>query len=296
MHIALGAPVRTSDGHDIGTIDRLILDPRTHAIRSAVVHKGFLLTRDVEVPISQMTVAPDGVVQLSLSAARVDELPEFFEANYTSSPPPGSTAPADLMAGGVFWPVGYGAAPIAPAGGDVVDRVVQTEIDEALRRQDLENAVVGQGAEIKTRDGQKVGTVHQLVFDPETSVLTRFVVRSGFIFTEETDLPASLIASADDGVLRLRVDAAWFRAFRDLRPGLAVWTSDDTLLGTITRQEGNYLLVTSLDERRWTRVPITRIARMAHGKVELDVPMDEVTPWLVTPGATAGADTHDQPA
>jgi len=43
--IELGAHVRTSDGQDAGTIDRLILDPATADIKAAVVHQGVLLSR-----------------------------------------------------------------------------------------------------------------------------------------------------------------------------------------------------------------------------------------------------------
>src|SRR5919205_4225233 len=82
MRVELGAKVRTADGKDVGTIDRLIVDPSNNEIKAAVIHKGMILPRDVEVPLSAIERGSDGSVQLTYTADQVDHLPEFFESNY----------------------------------------------------------------------------------------------------------------------------------------------------------------------------------------------------------------------
>jgi uncharacterized protein YrrD len=208
MRVELGARVRTADGKDVGTMDRLIVDPSNNEIKAAVIHKGMILPRDVEVPLSALEPGPDGSVQLTYTADQVDQLPEFFESNYTATPPAGYVPPADYPTAGIYWPIGYGffATPPRPemdvsTGSVALDR----EANEALERQDLENAVIGAGSDVVDRDGAKVGDIARLVFDADGHQLTSFVVRKGFIFTEDRELPASVITRVDDGVIYLRV-------------------------------------------------------------------------------------------
>jgi uncharacterized protein YrrD len=206
MRVEVGARVWTTDGKDVGTIDRLIVDPSNNEIKAAVIRKGMILPRDVEVPLSTIEPGPDGSVQLTYTADQVDQLPEFSEGNYTA-PPAGYVHSAGYPMGGIYWPLGYGyfgAPPLAvteAAGGSAVSR----EVRQALRRQDLENAIIGEGSNVVDRVGEKVGEVARLVFDPDDNGLTSFVVRKGFIFTEEKELPASVITSVDNGVIYLRV-------------------------------------------------------------------------------------------
>ena len=208
MRVELGARVRTVDGKDVGTIDRLVVDPSNNEIKAAVIRKGLILPRDVEVPLSAIERGPHSSVQLTYTADQVDQLPEFFDSSYTATPPVGYVPPADYPTVGIYWPIGYGvfATPPLPetavsTGNAALDR----EAKETLERQDLENAVIGEGSDVVDRDGEKVGEVARLVFDPDGHRLTSIVVRKGFIFTEDRELPASAITRVDDGVIYLRV-------------------------------------------------------------------------------------------
>jgi uncharacterized protein YrrD len=77
-----------------------------------------------------------------------------------------------------------------------------------VSRQDIENAVVQEGSKVFSREEESVGEVHQLTFDQQTGALTHIVVRRGFIFAKDTELPASMIASVGDGAVTLSVSAA----------------------------------------------------------------------------------------
>ncbi len=212
MKIELGAAVRTVDGKDVGTVDRLILDLRRGEVKSAVIRKGLLLPRDVEVPLTAMTVDEQGYVRLTYTADLLDDLPPFFEGDYTTTPPAGyPVPPLAYPPGSLYWPATYGygmgvppATGLGPAIDAGADRGVRTEVNRALRRQDLDNALVGEGSAVKSSDGEHVGDVHRLVFDAETGEVTGLVVRQGVLFTEDVELPAALISSADDGVIYLR--------------------------------------------------------------------------------------------
>jgi sporulation protein YlmC with PRC-barrel domain len=208
MRVEVGARVRTTDGKDVGTIDRLIVDPANNEIKAAVIRKGAILPRDVEVPLSALELGPDGSIRLTYTADQVHQLPEFFESNYTATPPAGYMPPAGYPMGGIYWPLGlgyFGAPPLPETAVSTGSSARDREAGAALERQDLENVVIGEGSDVVDRDGEKVGDVARLVFDPDGKHVTSFVVRKGFIFTEDKELPASVVDRVDDGVIYLTV-------------------------------------------------------------------------------------------
>ncbi len=204
MDIQLEAPVVSRDGADLGKIDKVIFDPRTNQTTSIVVRKGMILARDVAVPIEHIRVAAPTRVELDLSRREVDALPDFVEADY-SWPPEHWVAPYGWPAGSVLWPVPYpGDLPVAyPA---ITNSGPTDEELEKARERDMENAIVGSGAEVLAINGEKVGSVHNLLVDPETHKPTRVIVRRGVLFTEDVELPGDWVSSVDDEKVVLNVD------------------------------------------------------------------------------------------
>jgi sporulation protein YlmC with PRC-barrel domain len=164
----------------------------------------------VEVNAEDLLVGPGGGLGLARTADEAEQLPPFEEANYTT-PPLDYETPAGWPSSAIAWPIGFGgtAGPMVdPAvGGAAVDPHVQREVASALRAADLENAVVGEGSAVRDRDGEKVGEVARLGFDAASGCLDRLVVRRGFPFTEEFEVPATLVDSVGDGVVYLRAPA-----------------------------------------------------------------------------------------
>lgn len=202
MYLELGARVVTSDGAQVGTIDKLILDPSNGDLKSAVVRKGVILPKDVEIPIEALEPTADGV-RLQYTRKELDHLPRFVEADY-SPPPDGFPLPYSYPGGALLWPVGYpwvSPEPAAPPSSPL-----PSEYDEILRDRDVENAVIDRGSNVMSRDGRKVGEVESITLDTTTGHPTRFVIRKGLLFTEDLELPVSTIASVDDGVVYLNLD------------------------------------------------------------------------------------------
>lgn len=83
MQIQLGKPVVSKDGKQVGRVDRIALDYETREVKQIVVHQGVLLTHDRLVDRELIDrVDEDGTVHLALTAAEVDRLPEFVEAEF----------------------------------------------------------------------------------------------------------------------------------------------------------------------------------------------------------------------
>lgn len=215
MDINLGMHVYTSDTQDIGTVDRLVLDPDHGIVRAAVVRKGMLLHDDVEVPADLLTADSNGNAHIPYSSSEINRLPRFYEGNYIT-PPADYLPPLAYPPTAFYWPVGYGlgAVPLETMPSAATDTRTWTgasdvdrEVGAALQRQDLENAVIAEGSDVFGQDGEKVGTVQELTFNPSNSELTGLVVHKGLLFGKDTALPASLIDSVGDGVVYLKVPA-----------------------------------------------------------------------------------------
>lgn len=208
MRIQLGEHILTRDGQDAGVVDKVILDPDLGRVAAVVLRKGVIPHHDVEVALDQLREDADGNHRLIFDAEQLDELPPFDEASY-SIPPPDFVTPYDDLRGGVLWPAGWLGTPMPanppPYAGD---RALREETIARLYEQDLANAVVKAGSTIRSRDGQKVGELARLTFTENEGRLASIVVRQGFLFPKEMELPGSLVDSADDGVLYLNVDKA----------------------------------------------------------------------------------------
>jgi sporulation protein YlmC with PRC-barrel domain len=211
MQIRLGEHVLTSDGQDAGPIDKVVLDPDSGTVTSVLLREGFILRHDVQVTLDRLREDASGRLRLALPADRLDELPRFDESLF-KTPPADIVLPTDYPQETILLPTGWidatttpNPAP-APIAGDPEAR---EEVLSRLYAQDLENAVVKAGSAIKSRDGEKIGELERLAFDQDGR-LAGLVVRRGFLFPKELELPGSLVESAGDGVLYLTVDRARF--------------------------------------------------------------------------------------
>ena len=209
MQVELGAKVQTADGKQIGSIDKLILEPDSGDIRAIVVQKGLLFSDDIEINLDGIVGLEDGVVQIRYTERQLNDLPRFFEGSYTTPPPEHHAMYADQFGyteSALLWPGGGAASTNTALYGTEAMGDVGDEISAMHLEQDVSNAVIEEGSDVRSQDDETVGSVHRVIFDPATGHPSALVVRKGWLFTEDVELPASLIASVDDQVVYLNVD------------------------------------------------------------------------------------------
>ena len=221
MRIALGDHVLSQDGHNLGKVKHLLLDPATEQVKKVVVEKGFFLPEDTEVPLDVFQSVELGKIHLSLSAEQFKTLPRFDEDLYAPLPPDRISYFPEYPPGVVLWPAGYAATPFTAAGyslmagglpmaapimADNVTPIKTPEVQAYRHHEDETNVVISEGDMVLSRDGMEVGEVHSVVVDTETGRPTVLVIRKGFLFVEDTTLLADSIASVEDGVVTLRLD------------------------------------------------------------------------------------------
>jgi len=211
MQLELGRHLFSSDGQDAGVIKHLILDPANGQVKTFVVEKGWLLPVDIEIPLEAVLEKGGDGLYIQYTAEEVKRLPHFDASQYTSIPPQATIPVSSYPFGGLLWPNGYPRLPLFTTGDPlpvpVVDGEVAAvppqEVQERLRLQDEENAVISAGDAVFSQDGEKVGEVENIAFDSATGRPAHLTVRRGWLFHKDWELPADAIASVDDGIVTL---------------------------------------------------------------------------------------------
>jgi sporulation protein YlmC with PRC-barrel domain len=230
MRINLGTKVMTADGKDVGKIDRLVVDPRSERMQEFVVRKGFFTEHDTIIPIGEVDDRvgnDDGdTIHLRMTAEQVKQLPEFVEHSYMAAPDgmyPGlfgdSVGMGGATGGGLLWPapvympaaqgsLGRAGLPAEePIPGDAGgSEVVPGMMQDRLQESRPGNVFLSTGTDVETRDGDKVGTVDQLVVDPERGKVTEMVVKKGMFGGKEIRIPTQFIDEIDDDAVYVALD------------------------------------------------------------------------------------------
>lgn len=220
MRIELGDHVRSQDGHDIGTIKHLILDPTTVKVKTLVVEKGLLLPEDMEIPLAAVLESGTDPVTVGYTAEQVHDLTRFDEQQYAPAPPTIHEAFPNIPPGGLLWPGAAMGQDFAPSGFpfglgiglpvaamDNEERGEQPPaVEQYLHQQDVENAIMSAGDDVYSRDGEKIGEIHSVTVDTISGKPTAITVREGHFFGADTTFLADSIASVDDGIVTLNMN------------------------------------------------------------------------------------------
>lgn len=185
MDIQLGTPVKSQDGQTIGTVERLILAPKTNTFVEFIVHRGHILTTDRLVERGSIAaIDADGVVHLNVTTERADELPGFVQEHYVV--PHQST--------GGSW-LGASRVRLLPA---------TTAPQEVRSNVSGDDVLIDGGTDVISRDGHKVGSVAGVGYDSDGTVIA-VVVKTGHLSHETVRIPDADVDSISNAQVLLSV-------------------------------------------------------------------------------------------
>jgi uncharacterized protein YrrD len=216
MQVDLGMTVYATDGDKVGTVEKLVLDAENKTVGKLIVHTGGLGHRnDKLVDISMVTRSQDNDLYLDLPKHEFDELPAYVEKEFIVASEndiadfpmvrPGAVGGGGYLIGNPTLPGrGYQEtvndtffAPVNPVAPVVESRSNLRDVD----------IVVDKGTNVVGSDGEKVGTVGDVVYGAD-GALVGFVVKKGLLFKSDMRVPAELIAETGEDEIRLNVPAA----------------------------------------------------------------------------------------
>jgi len=223
MEFQADAKVVNAEGETLGSLDRVVLDPKTKEITHLVVRKGFVFTTDRVLPVKLVADATAERVLLGpgIVKADIDNLPEFEEREYlladeqdyvkrpqaSMAPPvPGGVMNATGTPALVWYPTtpaamsgqsGLGTLPYVPATSDYVTET----------RRNIPDNTVGlkEGARVSSADGHHIGDVERVFVDEGSMRATHVLVADGLIFKTHTPIPVTWIDTVTDDEITLAV-------------------------------------------------------------------------------------------
>ncbi len=205
-----GVDVVSADGNDLGTVDRLVIDPSAREVSHIVVSKGRFFAEERVVPVEWIWRADGNQVRLS-EDADLESLPAFESEHYL---------PVDAVSTNRLYPTasgtplvwGYPYGALAPGSMHGIGRMPRT-ISRTTRNIPSGNVAVETGAEVRTADGTKVGVVAGVIVD-EDGRLTSFTVDGGW-FKQDRVIPAHFVDRFDESEIRLALFDATLDVWRE---------------------------------------------------------------------------------
>ena len=213
MEFKQGTHVYTSDGKNVGSIDRVVLDPQTDEVTDLIVRKGWF-SEDKVIPLGLIETTTEDRVTLNKAEHDLPTLLKFEETYY---------APAydNQPQGGDFaYPQGYTAAPMysyPPAGvawwggfgGNIGYAPITAEPEYMERVQDnipTGTVAVKEGARVLSLEGDHIGNVDEVFTEATTNHVTHIIISQGLLFKERKLIPTNWIklAGEDDVMLTVK--------------------------------------------------------------------------------------------
>jgi uncharacterized protein YrrD len=202
MQFKKGAEVVSQEGDEIGTLDRVVMDPVTKEAAYLVVRSGFILTEDKLIPIKQVGSVTEEKITVTASGAEVEDFPTYYEVEYIATDQAGSPDEAELS---YWYPP---AAGWNPAGRSIP--FSQPLHIERVGKNIRENMIaVKQGAKVISSDGEHVGNIERMITDEKNDFVTHLVISSGLLLKERKLVPAYWLTDVSEDEVRLAVEAGF---------------------------------------------------------------------------------------
>jgi sporulation protein YlmC with PRC-barrel domain len=208
MRADLGMDVYAADGEKVGQVERLVLDTTTREIDKLIVARGLLTRHEKLVDIDMVTGQDDDGLQIDLTSAQFDELPDFVQERFTIATEretaglPYAIAPGTgggaIVFGATTAGRGYDARGSLFEAAPAAQPIVETRSN--VPEQDV---MIDEGTEVVAADGKKFGNVGE-VFFRENGQISGFTVKGG-LFRDDLRVPIDWVGDAGADRITLTV-------------------------------------------------------------------------------------------
>lgn len=193
MHLDFSAEVRTADGHMVGLLSGVVVNPSAWAVTHVVVRYGLIVAVDRAVPRAGIRAVEDHHVQLALTAHELGEMPELEVRGYVplAGVDIGSDARPTPSAPGLW--THTPAIVLQPLVGD--HTTDEANVEEMWRSVPEGSLVLREGLVVRAHDGKAVGRLKEVAMDPASGAVTAILIsRAGHVRAA----PAAWIERGDE--------------------------------------------------------------------------------------------------
>ncbi len=224
MELKEGVAVFTTEGKQVGKINRFVLDPVTKQVTHIVVQKGWLFPEDKVVPMSLVSSATEERVEVAENVGDFMQLPTFEEEHFIRVTDEEDTNRLEHSVYTVFPayypypPLGTGNYGSYPAPN--LDAYVWPAV-ETTRNIPDETVALKEGSQVISSDDQHVGVIERLFIDPDTNKATHFVIKHGLLLKERKVIPVQWVQSVQENKVHILLSSKLLARVRNYEPQMS---------------------------------------------------------------------------
>jgi len=192
------ATVLAADGKQLGSLERVVLNPDNNVITDVVVRTGTLINHEEKVvPIALVVETADDQILLREEAGDLEAFPQFEEERVVNEHGGmnRSSSPSNLPAGVDHLAVG---APLLRTPNEQIVTRIEQNIPEGT-------VAMKEGAKVIAADGKQVGNVERVLAEPEMEQITHLLVSSGWFNKGSKLIPVAWVMRMGEDTVHLRV-------------------------------------------------------------------------------------------
>lgn len=208
LELKEGTSVFTSDGEEVGKINRFVLDPVTNEVTHIVIQRGWLLPEDKVLPFEMVGSATEEKVVLNEDVKDFDQLPPFEETHFVEVPEEGERSAVSKRPSYRYTPAYYWYPPHGFIGYPGYGLGYYAWPPVETQRNIPENTIpLREGANVMSSDGKHVGDIEQLFVEPDSNRTTHFLISQGLLFKDHKLVPSQWVRSVEEDKVHLTVSS-----------------------------------------------------------------------------------------
>jgi uncharacterized protein YrrD len=228
MKLTAHSKIFTMEGQDVGSLNRVVIDPRTNQVTHIVFEKGMLSKEEFVLPVQQIDHVDEQGIHLS-------ELPvenkigftpfkdeEFIVTDESALADQGYTSDEAVGAYYYYPPLSFGSSGLANPNDTYMytpNQVVPSSThpgipvsgEPPVQRKDEENIPEGniamkEGARVISKDDKQVGSVEKVILNPNNNKISHLIIGKGLLLKEHKVVPADWVDDYSEDEVFLAVN------------------------------------------------------------------------------------------
>jgi len=180
------AHVLASNAQEVGSLERVVLNPETKVITHIVVRMGALFNKaDKIVPMEMVTDTTEDLVVLDADVTTVEGMPPFEEKQIASEERDVAEVPAE-----VDQPILLGQSPASLL---LTPDSPETYTTETVQNIPEGTVAMKEGAKVISADGEHIGNVERVLADGSVAQITHLMISRGILTKEVKLIPTKWI-------------------------------------------------------------------------------------------------------
>jgi len=192
------ANVITAHGGQVGSLERVVLNPETNVVTDIVIRTGTLFNKESRVvPVELVDETTEDQIVLSNKAGELESFPPF-EERHLIDPNSDMDQPSRDVAPVIIGNPGFGPMVVPSPGDQFVTKIEQNIPDGTV--------ALKEGARVITADGKHIGNVERVLADSSVDEITHLMISMGMFAKEKRLVPVKWVLLMDEDKVHLRVN------------------------------------------------------------------------------------------